>query len=115
MIHLAVLLLAYAGFVALCASMAKHQVETLGRTLMLREQRLLRAAGWAGLAAAYGCAVVAVGWRFGSVLWVAAIMVAGLALTLNMPYRPRGAARAGGVAALTAVGLLLLVKVLVLA
>lgn len=106
MIHLSVLLLAYAGFAALCASMAKHQAETLGRTLMPREQRLLRAAGWAGLAAAYGCAVVAVGWRFGSVLWVGAIMAAGLTLTLNMPYRPRGVARAGVIAALVAGGFL---------
>jgi len=114
-IHLSVLPLAYAGFAALCASMAKHQVETLGRALVLREQRALRAAGWAGLVAAYACAVVAVGWRFGSVLWVAAIMAAGLALTLNMPYRPRGAARAGGVAALTAAGLLLSATVLALA
>ena len=112
MIHLSVLLLAYAGFAALCASMTKHQVETVGRALAPREQKALRAAGWAVLVAAYACAVVAAGWRFGSVLWVAAIMAGGLALTLNMPYRPRRVARAGAASALAAVVLLLAAAVL---
>ena len=33
MIHLAMLLFAYAGFVGICASMAKHQPELLGAKL----------------------------------------------------------------------------------
>lgn len=108
MIGLSVLLLAYAGFAALCAAMTKHQLETVGRTLLPREQRGLRAAGWAVLASAYGCAVIAAGWRFGSVLWVGALMAAGLMLTLNLPYRGRWAARAG-LAALPLAGGLLIV------
>ena len=37
MIHLAALLFAYAGFVAICLSMAKHQPEILGRKLTDRK------------------------------------------------------------------------------
>lgn len=99
MIGLAALLFAYAGFSGICASMAKHQPELLGRKLDAPRQRQIRWAGIAGLAAAYACAVLASGWKFGSVKWVGAIMIAALALTLLIPYRPRLAAKiAPGVA-----------------
>ena len=39
MIHLAMLLFAYAGFVGICASMAKHQPELLGAKLEPLRQR----------------------------------------------------------------------------
>lgn len=96
MIHLAVLLFAFAGFTAICVSMAKHQPETLGRKLSPRDQLGVRAGGWAALTGAYLCAVAARGWRFGSVEWCFAIIVAALLLVaLILPYRPKLAPRAG--------------------
>jgi hypothetical protein len=93
MILTAAFLLAYAGFAALCLSMTKHQIETVGRRLASREQSLARVCGAAGLGAAFACAVVAEGWGFGSVLWSGLIMLAALALTLLLAYRPRAATR----------------------
>ena len=57
MTHLAMLLFAYAGFVGICASMAKHQPELLGAKLEPLRQRQVRWGGAAGLAAAYACAL----------------------------------------------------------
>lgn len=102
MIHIAVLLFAYAGFAAICASMAKHQADLLGRKLQGQEPRRLRLAGAAALAAAYACAVYAKGWKFGSVEWTGAIMLAALVLTLLIPYRPRRAGQAAPGAAFVA-------------
>ena len=106
MIGLAALLFAYAGFVGICASMAKHQPELLGRKLEAPRQKRIRWAGIAGLTAAYACAVTASGWKFGSVEWVGAIMIAALTLTLLIPYRPRLAAQAAPGAAFVAAMLL---------
>ncbi len=106
MIGLAALLFAYAGFAGICASMAKHQPDLLGRKLEPTRQTQIRWAGIAGLAAAYGCAVVASGWKFGSVQWVGAIVAAALAVTLLIPYRPRLAAQAAPGAAFVAAMLL---------
>lgn len=112
MIHLAMLLFAYAGFVGICVSMAKHQPELLGRKLEPLRQRQVRWGGAAALAAAYACAVLADGWKFGSVEWCGAISLAALTLTLAAPYRPRQAAQAGAAAAL--VGAMLLASALLL-
>ena len=102
MIHLAVLLFAYAGFAAICASMAKHQAELLGLKLQGPEPTRLRLAGAAALTAAFACAVFAKGWKFGPVEWCGAIMLAATALTLALPYGPRQAAQAGPGAAFVA-------------
>ncbi len=99
MILTAAFLLAFAGFAAFCVSMTKHQVETVGRRLAPREQTLAKAAGAAGLGAAFACAVLAEGWRFGPVLWSGLIMLAALGLTLLLAYRPRTAARFAAVSA----------------
>lgn len=106
MIHIAVLLFAYAGFAAICSSMAKHQLELLGRKLDGQEPRRLRLAGSASLAAAFGCAVYAKGWKFGSVEWIGAIMLAAVALTLLLAYKPRRAGQAAPGAAFLAAMLL---------
>jgi hypothetical protein len=108
MIHLATLLFAYAGFAAICLSMAKHQAEILGRKLTPAEHRRLRIGGPLALGASYASAVAASGWKFGSVLWVGAIMLAALCVTLIRPYRPRWTAPAGAGAAF--VGGMLLVS-----
>ncbi len=106
MIHIAVLLFAYAGFAAICGSMAKHQVELLGRKLEGQEPRRLRLAGSASLSAAYACAAYAKGWKFGAVEWFGAIMLAAVALTLLLAYRPRRAGQAAPGAAFVAAMLL---------
>ncbi|MFV0623598.1 DUF3325 domain-containing protein [Sphingomonas sp. ac-8] len=87
--HLATLLFAFAGFTALCLAMDKHQLELLGARLGRSDTRLLRSAAVVALTAAYACSVAVAGWRFGSVEWVGAIMIAALAMTLILPYRPR--------------------------
>lgn len=93
MIALAAVLFAFAGFAALCASMAKHQPELVGRRLAAREQTSMRLAGSAGLALAFACAVAAQGLGFGAVLWTGIIMLAALVLTLLLPYRPQATRR----------------------
>ena len=99
MIHLAALLFAYAGFVAICLSMAKHQPEILGRKLTPKEHQQLRIGGPLALGVSYASAVAASGWKFGSVLWIGAIMLAALSLTLLLPYRPKWTAPVGAGAA----------------
>lgn len=99
MIALAALLFAFAGLAAVCASMAKHQPELAGRKLIAWEQRALRLTGAGGLALAFACAVAGQGAGFGAVLWTGDVMLAALALTLLLPYRPTAARRAAAGAA----------------
>lgn len=99
MIHLATLLFAFAGFVAICASMDKHQGELFGRRLEPRLKPRLRAAGAAGLAAAFACAVWSTGWKFGPVEWAWAITAGAAAASLGVTYRPKRTAPAGAGAA----------------
>lgn len=89
MMHLATLLFAFAGFAALCLAMDKHQPELIGHRLAATNARWLRGTATAVLAAAYASAAAISGWRFGAVEWVGAIMIAALALTLFLPYRPQ--------------------------
>lgn len=80
----------FSGFVALYLSMHKHHVEHFGalRTSPGR-LRLLRLVGWSGLAAAFGVCVGVHGWAIGPVVWLGAMTVAGMPLTLALrPYRP---------------------------
>lgn len=106
MIGLCVLLLAFSGFTALCASMTKHQLGLLGRRLDSRESISLRWGGGACLAAAFVLAIASQGAGFGSVYWTGAIMIAALVLTLLIPYRPKWARPAGLIGAGSAAMLL---------
>lgn len=104
MIHIAAFLFAFAGFTAICVSMAKHQIEAMGRKLDIREQNRIRVGGWVGLACAYACTVASGGWKFGTVAWVGTIILAAFILVVTlMPYRPRLAPRAGVAAAVVGV------------
>lgn len=93
MIGVAALMFSYAGAAGLCAAMARHQTELVGRKLAPAEARRLRAAGSAALAAALACAMGAVGRSIGPVLWIGMVMLAGLVLTLLLPYGPQLARR----------------------
>lgn len=106
MIGLSVLLLAFSGFTALCAAMTKHQLDLLGRRLSSRTSLQLRWGGGACLVAAFALAIADRGAAFGSVYWTGAIMIAALALTLLIPYRPQWARPAGLVGAGSAAMLL---------
>jgi hypothetical protein len=106
MIKLCVLLLAFSGFTALCAAMNKHQLALLGQRLSERQGGKLRVGGVVGLSVALILAMADQGPGFGSVYWTGAIMIAALALTLVIPYRPQWA-RPGGLIAAGASAMLL--------
>ena len=103
MIGIGVLLLAFSGFSALCAAMARHQPELLGRRLPASACLTLRRGGGGVLLAALGLAVWRLGAGIGAVYWFGAAMISSLILTVLIPYRPSWAGPAGLVAAGAAV------------
>ena len=81
--------LAYGGMLALCMGLERHfkQVWQCLPTPLLR--RGLRAGGWFGLGLSLVASVGAWGWAMGPVGWFGLISLAGFALVLLLPYRPR--------------------------
>lgn len=92
------LLFAYSGMLALCQGLERHYKQVWGKPCTVWQRRLLRAAGWAGLAASLGLCVVAWGWAMGPVGWFGAISLAGLLLVMLLPYLPRVAVWLGAAA-----------------
>lgn len=82
MTHLATALLSIAGFALLLAAMPRHQQDWLRRKLPARASRLLRAGGFALLAAAFAVSGAGLGWAYGTVAWCGWLS-AGAALTLT--------------------------------
>ncbi|MFT3690962.1 DUF3325 domain-containing protein [Paenirhodobacter sp.] len=93
MTHLAVLLLALAGFAGLALSMERHQRDQFGHLLMPGRTRALRWLGWGLIGLALPVAVGGLGTGFGLVAWTghislaAALVFAGLLLRLRWPFR----------------------------
>ena len=85
-------LLAYAGMVGLCQGMERHYKQVWQQLPTAAVRRGLRIAGWALLAASFAACVAAWGWAMGPVGWFGQISLAGFALILLLPYRPRLAA-----------------------
>jgi hypothetical protein len=83
------LLLAYGAMVALCLGLDRHYRQVWGVAAALGRYRLLRGLGWLGLALSLLCMVAAWGWAMGPVAWIGALSVAGLVLTLALPWWPR--------------------------
>ena len=79
----------YAGFTALCLSMARHYADLTGGSLASGRGRSLRLGGWLLLALSGWAAVAADGWGFGLVQWFAGLMASALLLVFMMPFRPR--------------------------
>jgi magnesium-transporting ATPase (P-type) len=94
------LLLCYAGFTALCLSMARHHADLLGRKLSARLRQWLKVSGWVLLAISLSAAVSVMNWALGLVEWFAVLMLSALLLVLLMPYRPRLALALAGVSLL---------------
>ncbi len=85
------LTLAFSGFVALCLSMEKHQMDLHGadRASTAVMQRL-RWGGWALTAASFVVAVIAQGWVIGPLWWLGAMTASGALIAFGLlPYRPR--------------------------
>lgn len=67
--HAVVFALCLTGFTGIALAVERQQEELFGRALPAAVTRLLRIAGWIGLALAFAAAVRAQGWAFGSVAW----------------------------------------------
>jgi|EndMetStandDraft_9_1072997.scaffolds.fasta_scaffold08108_4 hypothetical protein len=76
MTHLLVQLLCIAGFACLCAAMARHQADFVGRKLDPRTGRHLRAGGLTVLAIALAAAMAGLGAGYGAVAWCGHMTVA---------------------------------------
>ena len=83
MIHLAVLALAAAGFLSLCAANPRHQRDLTGRTFFSRQARAVRWSGWAALAVALVVAVTGLGAAHGVLVWTGALSL-GAALAIGL-------------------------------
>ncbi|QCB54615.1 DUF3325 domain-containing protein [Sphingopyxis sp. PAMC25046] len=70
MIHALLLLLAFSGFVLLCAARDRHQRDLLGRKLPVGATARLRRGGLFLLLAAYPVAGLALGWGYGAIEWL---------------------------------------------
>ena len=70
MIHLLLFLLAFAGFMMLCAARDRHQRDLLGRKLPAKTAVGLRRTGLCLLLLAYPVAGLALGWGYGAVEWL---------------------------------------------
>ena len=67
--HAVVFVLCLSGFTGIALAVERQQEELFGRALSAAATRLLRVAGWIGLALAFAVAVRAQGWAFGGVAW----------------------------------------------
>ncbi|AYA90167.1 MULTISPECIES: DUF3325 domain-containing protein [Stenotrophomonas] len=84
------LALSFSAFTALSLSMEKHQHDLHGKAAAAPARRMQwRVLGWALLAAAFALCVADQGWAMGPVLWLGAMTLAGVTLSLGLyPYRP---------------------------
>ena len=70
MIHALLFLLAFSGFVLLCAARDRHQRDLLGRKLPAGATARLRRGGVFLLLSAYPVAGLALGWGYGAIEWL---------------------------------------------
>lgn len=84
------LALSFSAFTALSLSMEKHRHDLHGKAAAAPARRMQwRVLGWALLAAAFALCVADQGWAMGPVLWLGAMTLAGVTLSLGLyPYRP---------------------------
>ncbi|SER83257.1 DUF3325 domain-containing protein [Sphingobium sp. YR768] len=69
MIHILAICASFLGFGCLCAAMARHQKDLLGRTLPRQAQRWLRGAGGAVLLVALATDMAELGAAYGTIAW----------------------------------------------
>lgn len=84
------LALSFSAFTALSLSMERHQHDLHGKAAAAPARRMQwRVLGWALLTAAFALCVADHGWAMGPVLWLGAMTLAGVTLSLGLyPYRP---------------------------
>jgi hypothetical protein len=87
MIYLLLLIAALLGFGALMHGLPRHQGPLLHRLLPPRTSRLVRAAGWATLAAGYALAITTMGWGYGTIVWLGACTLGAAAVVLHLSFR----------------------------
>ncbi|HCP56428.1 MULTISPECIES: DUF3325 domain-containing protein [Pseudomonas] len=83
------LLLVYAGMVALCLGLKRHFKSVWQCEPSAIWCRSFRVCGWLLLALGFAACIASWGWAQGPVGWMGLVSLAGLALVLLMPYRPR--------------------------
>ncbi|MGL4237518.1 DUF3325 domain-containing protein [Tabrizicola sp.] len=78
------------GLLALAYAKPKHHIAALGQNPGLARQRVLAILGWTTLSVAIWAAMQTVSdWAIGLVLWVGALSVGGIVVTLIMTYGPK--------------------------
>lgn len=75
-------LVAIAGFAALCLGMARHQRDVVGKPLSRRSTWLAKAAGWLALAMSFVLAIVGEGAALGAIYGVGILTLAALIVAL---------------------------------
>ena len=91
----------------LCLGLPRHWRQCLPTALPGWGYRLLRGWGWLSLIAALGVGADQFGWSRGPLIALGYLMVAALALTLLLTWRPRLVAVSGMAASLSSLLLLL--------
>ena len=76
------LLVAIAGFAALCLGMARHQRDVVGKSLSRRSTWFAKAAGWLALANSFVLALLGEGAALGAIYWVGILTLAALIVAL---------------------------------
>lgn len=82
------LILATLGFALFGLATHEHHRKRLGKPLDPVLALRMRAGAWAALTAAFPCAVVALGWVFGPILWVALLMMGAGMVFLALNFLP---------------------------
>ncbi|MGU3536627.1 DUF3325 domain-containing protein [Methylobacterium sp. A54F] len=82
------LALAFAGLAALALSLDRHHRDAFGTRVPKARARMLRLAGWAGIALSLLSAGILEDWTFGPVQWIGALIGGALGVVLLLSYRP---------------------------
>ena len=69
MTHILSIALCIAGFACLCAAMARHQADVIGRKLKVRTSRMVRHGGATALLTALAVDMFGLGAGYGAIAW----------------------------------------------
>lgn len=90
---LVVFALLLAGMAAIAASMPRHSLQALGRSLSPRARIHTKMLGVTLIVTSFACAIAAFRFSYGLVVFVAVATPAGLLMATLLTYRPRSAVR----------------------
>lgn len=93
MIHLIPVALACLAFLALAASMKRHQRDLLGRSLPDAQARMLRIAGWALIALVWIIDAMLAGPAMATLIWIGEASIGGWVTVGTINWRATRTAR----------------------